>query len=58
MKDERKQEADLGTRTKSGGRAADPIAGRKGDLETIEEDLKQKEKQERQDRASSGKREE
>ncbi len=55
MKDERKQETDL--RDKDEAAEERPIPSQaEGDLETIEEDLKQKEKQ--QGRASSGKREE
>jgi hypothetical protein len=55
MKDERKQETDL--RDKDEAAEERPIPSQaEGDLETIEEDLKQKAKQ--QGRASSGTREE
>ena len=57
MKDERKQEADLRDQNEAAEERPIPSQA-EGDLEIIEEDLKQKEKQERQDRASSGKREE
>ncbi|MGI9071892.1 MAG: hypothetical protein ACR2JB_11415 [Bryobacteraceae bacterium] len=54
MKDEKKQETDL--RDKDEEAEERPIPSQaEGDLETIEEDLKQKAKQ--QGRASSGKRE-
>jgi hypothetical protein len=57
MKDERKQETDL--RDKDEAAEERPIPSQaEGDLETIEEDLKQKAKQQEQGRASSGKREE
>ena len=57
MKDDRKQESDL----RDEGEAAEerPIPSQaEGDLETIEEDLKQKAKQQGQARTSSGKRDE
>jgi hypothetical protein len=57
MKDDKKQEGDL----RDEGEAAEerPIPSQaEGDLETIEEDLKQKAKQQRQTRGSSDKREE
>jgi hypothetical protein len=57
MKDERKQETDL--RDKDEAAEERPIPSQaEGDLETIEEDLKQKQKQAGKGRASSGKREE
>ncbi|MFL6350326.1 MAG: hypothetical protein ACJ74Z_00535 [Bryobacteraceae bacterium] len=56
MKDDKRQESDL----RDEGEAAEerPIPSQaEGDLETIEEDLKQKGKQQWQGRASSGKEE-
>jgi hypothetical protein len=55
MKDERKQESDL--RDEDQGAEERPIPSQaEGDVETIEEDLKQKEKQAGQKGASSSKR--
>lgn len=56
MNDERKQKPDLRDEDEAGQERPVPSQA-EGDLETIEEDLKQKEKQERQGRTSSGKRE-
>jgi len=55
MQDERKQETDL--RDKAEAAEERPVPSQaEGDLETIEEDLKQKEGQGKQGSASSGKR--
>jgi hypothetical protein len=57
MKNERKQETDL--RDKDEAAAERPVPSQaEGDLETIEEDLKQKVDQGKRGDASSGKREE